>query len=95
MFNISMKKTIEESKTSLNLGNKFLGWMFGIQRQYIMDMNNFKTKFTAHQLNLLEDMDKLKLKLNQRIQEKKISQDYINLYVDFVKVIEEGYFVKD
>jgi hypothetical protein len=40
-------------------------------------------------------MDKLKVKLNERIQEKKISQDYINLYVDFVKVIEDGYFVKD
>ncbi len=41
-----MRKAIEESKASLNLGNKYLGWMFGIQRQYIIDMNNFKNKFT-------------------------------------------------
>jgi hypothetical protein len=69
--------------------------MFGIQKQYIMDMNNFKDRFTSHQLNLLEEMNKLKQQLTQRIQEKKISQDYINLYVDFVKVIDDGYFIKD
>ena len=69
--------------------------MFGIQKQYMMDMNNFKDRFTGHQLSLLEEMGKLKLQLNQRIQEKKVSQDYLNLYVDFVKVIDDGYFIKD
>jgi hypothetical protein len=69
--------------------------MFGIQKQYILDMNNFKDRFTSHQLSVLDEMNKLKLQLIQRIQEKKISQDYINLYVDFVKVIDDGYFIKD
>lgn len=69
--------------------------MFGIQKQYIMDMNNFKDRFTSHQLSLLEEMSKLKQQLTQRIQEKKVSQDYLNLYVDFVKVIDDGYFIKD
>jgi hypothetical protein len=69
--------------------------MFGIQKQYIIDMNNFKDRFTSHQLSLLEEMSKLKQQLTQRIQEKKVSQDYLNLYVDFVKVIDDGYFIKD
>lgn len=42
---VSMKQTIAETKGSLNLGNKFHGWMFGIQRQYILEMNDFKAKF--------------------------------------------------
>ena len=40
-------------------------------------------------------MIKLKGQLNERIQEKKIKQDYINLYIDFVKSIDQGYFIKD
>lgn len=40
-------------------------------------------------------MLKLKGQLNERIQEKKIKQDYINLYIDFVKSIDQGYFIKD
>lgn len=39
-------------------------------------------------------MQKLKTNLNLRINEKKIKQDYINLYIEFVKTIDEGFFIK-
>ena len=39
-------------------------------------------------------MEKLKSNLNLRINEKKVKQDYLNLYIEFVKTINEGYFIK-
>lgn len=57
-------------------------------------MNNFPTKFEQYQKSIVNDMEKLKTNLNLRISEKKIKQDYINLYIEFVKTIDEGYFVK-
>lgn len=68
--------------------------MFGIHRNFIQDMNDFPTKFEQYQKSLVDDMQKLKTNLNLRINEKKIKQDYINLYIEFVKTIDEGFFIK-
>jgi hypothetical protein len=83
-----LKKGVNEIKASLNLGNKFYGWVYGIERNFIMSLNDFPNKFTAYQTGLKNEMIKLKGQLNERIQEKKIKQDYINLYIDFVKSID-------
>lgn len=93
-LSLSIKQTINTIKSSLNIGNKFGGWMFGIQRSFIEDMNNFPSKFREHQKSLVDDIEKLKINLNIRIAEKKIRQDYINLYIEFIKTIEEGYFIR-
>lgn len=36
---------------------------------------------------MANDMEKLKYNLNLRINEKKVKQDYLNLYIEFVKTI--------
>lgn len=51
----SIRQTNDDIKASLNLGNKFYGWMFGIQRNFIQDMNDFPTKFGEYQKSLIDE----------------------------------------
>lgn len=63
----SIKKSVNFIKIPLNLGNKFSGWMFGIQRNFIQDMNEFPTKFGEYQRSIIDDLQKLKTNLNLKI----------------------------
>lgn len=58
-------------------------------------MNDFPTKFGEYQKSLIDEMEKLKTKLNIKIAEKKLKSEYSNLYIEFVKTIDSGFFIKD
>lgn len=58
-------------------------------------MNNFPTKFEEYQKSLIDEVEKLKIKLNIKIAEKKLRSEYTNLYIEFVKTIDSNFFIKD
>lgn len=58
-------------------------------------MNDFPTQFGEYQKSQIEEMEKLKTKLNIKIAEKKLRSEYSNLYIEFVKTIDSGFFIKD